>query len=87
MNVVRDEVFQRLDLLEELLRRHLTLDRVAAQNVRCGLDRRAPRDLVRSLFCVLLGALVWRRLDRVEVDVRELAFLLLVVLDLRPRRP
>jgi NADPH:quinone reductase-like Zn-dependent oxidoreductase len=82
-DVVGDEVFQRFDLLEELLRRYLPLDRVTAEDVGRRLDRGAPRDLVRPLLVLRSGGLFRERLDRVEVHVREVALLRLVELDSR----
>src|SRR2546423_14423201 len=80
-DVVGDALLERLQALEQLLRWHGLL-RLAAEQPRCGIDGRLPRDLLDRLG----GAAAVRfleRLDAVEVDVRESAALLLVEGDTR----
>ena len=66
-----------------LVGRRLLLDRVLAEKVRRGLDCHSP-GLLGCVVAGLLGLSTRKRLDPVEVDVREVAALLLVVPDARP---
>src|SRR5206468_12520300 len=81
-DVVGDALLERLQPFEQLLRRHGLL-RLAAEQPRRGIDGRLPRDLLHRLGRAAVARLL-ERLDSVEVDVREVASLLLVERDARP---
>src|SRR4029453_9289160 len=84
VDVVRDQVLERLDLLEELLRRDFALRGFSPEDVRRRLDCRPPRDLVRPLLRFAVDSLLGERLDAVEVDIRVRASLRLVERDPGP---
>src|SRR3954471_6777185 len=81
-DVAGDERLERLEPFVELLRRHLALGLLLAQQPRRRLDRRRPRGLL-GIGVVALRLRGGRRVDRVEVDVVEPVALLLVERDPR----
>jgi len=81
-DVVGDKVLERLQLVEELLRRHLALDGIAAQDVRRRLQRRPPSHLVGlALLLGLVRRIFRQRLDSVQIDVGVAALFGFVELD------
>ena len=79
-DVVGDLLLERLEPLEELFRRDCVLRLARPKEPRSGLDGGLPG---RFIGAFAVDVLALERLDLVEIDVRELAALLLVLLDAR----
>src|SRR3954453_10284585 len=80
LDVLGDEVLERSQALEQLVRRNLPIELGRRQEIRGGVDGCSPRNLARIRrrrpFILLLD-----QLNRIEVDVRVLAALYLVEAD------
>ena len=81
-DVVLDEIFERLQLLEKLVRGESFLRLWVAEKPGSRLDRGPPGHLV-GLVVVSFGRGIVERLNRVEVDVLKAVALRFVVLDAR----
>src|SRR5919108_5891425 len=65
-DVLRDELLERLELLEELVRGHSLLPLRGAKQPRCRLDRGLPGDLLNLGVLAPAGRGLSDRFDRVE---------------------
>src|SRR4051812_20890932 len=78
-DVLGHPLLERLELVEQLVGRDLLVRLALADQPRRRVDRGAPGRFLR--LGLVLAGLVRKRLDLVQVDVVEVAALLLVVLD------